>query len=92
MKNLFFKILLAIDIFAIAIYGICSFFITKYDAVQGVMTDGFGRAIVEPPLFFRWYLCIGEWVGLGWFIVDAIGFFISVFVASLLYKKIKETK
>ena len=92
MKRLFFKILLAIDILAIVVYTVCSQFLVKINSVSGVMTDGFGRTIVEPPLFFRWYLCIGEWVGLGWFIVDTIGFWISIYIAYLLYQKIKETK
>lgn len=84
------KILLAIDVLAIAIYGVCSFLIVRYNAVTGVMTDGFGRVIIEPPVFFEWYLCIGEWVGLGWFIVDMIGFWVAVTVATILYKKIKD--
>ena len=92
MKKLIFKILLAIDILAIVIYAVCSFFIVRYDAVAGVMTDGFGRAIIEPPLIFRWYLCIGEWVGLGWWIVDMIGFWTAVFFATFLYNKIKDKK
>ena len=89
MKKLLLKILLAIDVLAIAIYAVCSQFLVRYDAVSGVMTDGFGRTIVEPPIFFKLYLHIGEWVGLGWFIIDTIGFWIAISIAYLLYKKIR---
>lgn len=92
MKKLFFKVLLAIDVLAVAVYAVCSFFIVRYDTVSGAMTDGFGRVIVEPPILLKLYLHIGEWVGLGWFIVDMIGFWVAVYVATILYKKIKDNK
>ncbi len=92
MKKLLLKILLAIDVLAIAIYAVCSQLLVRYDAVSGVMTDGFGRTIVEPPILLKGYLGIGEWVGLGWFIVDNIAFWTAVCVAIILYKKIKDNK
>lgn len=92
MKKLLLKILLAIDVLAIAIYAVLSHFLVKVDSVSGVMTDGFGRVISEPPIFFKWYLCIGEWIGLGWWIVDTIGFWAAVIVAITLYNKIKDSK
>ena len=92
MKTLLFKILLGIDVLAIGIYAVFSQFLVKVDSVTGVMTDGFGRVISEPPFLFKWYLCLGEWVGLGWFIVDMIGFWAAVIVAITLYNKIKNNK
>ena len=92
MKKLLFKILLGIDVLAIVIYAVFSHFLVKVDSVTGVMTDGFGRVISEPPFLFKWYLCLGEWVGLGWFIVDMIGFWAAVIVAITLYNKIKNNK
>ena len=56
MKKLLWKILLAIDVLAIAIYAVCSQFLVCYNNVTGVTTDGFGRAFVEPPIFFKLYL------------------------------------
>lgn len=92
MKKLFFKILLAIDVLAIIIYSIFAHLLTKVDYESGVMTDGFGRLIVEPPLFFRWYLQLGEWVGLKWFIVDTIGFWLAIFIAYSLFSAITDKK
>ena len=83
---------MAVDILAIVVYAVCSFFIVRYDAVAGVMTDGFGRAIIEPPIFFKLYLHIGEWVGLGWWIVDTVGFLVAISVAYVLYEGITEKK
>ena len=92
VKKLLLKIILAIEIFAIIIYSVLAHFIVKVDSVSGVMTDGLGRVIVEPPLFFKWYLQLGEWVGLGWFIIDTIGFGVALFIAYALYEKITDKK
>lgn len=92
MKKLLLKILFAIDVLAIAIYAVCSQLLVSHNTVTGVISDGFGRTLVEPPLFLKLYLHIGEWAGLGWFIVDMIGFWTAVYVATILYKKIKDNK
>ena len=84
MKKIVLKILLAIDVLAIIIHTVLAHFITKVDYASGIVTDGFGRVFVEPPLFFRWYLYIGEWVGLWWFIIDTVGFFVAFSVAIAL--------
>ncbi len=92
VKKLLLKILLAIDVLAIIIGGVCSVIIERYDAVSGFTTDGFGRVLVETPHFVKWYLRIGEWAGLGWHIIDTICFFALLAVADFLYKEITNKK
>ena len=92
VKKIFLKILFGIDVAVIVIYSVCATMLVRTDSATGIMTDGFGRVITEPPFLFRWYLCIGEWVGLGWFIIDTIVFWGLVAVAWLLFNAISEKK
>jgi hypothetical protein len=80
------KILFVLDIIAVAIYSILSYFVVKYDEALDVVTDGLGRVIVEPPIFLQLYLQIDRWVGLGWYIVDIIVFWVGIGIAIKLYK------
>ena len=92
VKKLLLKILLAIDVLAIIIYEVCSWFLVRYNTVTGVTTDGFGRVLTKAPLIFQSQGLMEEWAGLGWFAVDTISSLVLLYIGYLLFKKITDRK
>lgn len=92
MKRLCLKILFVLDVAAIAIGSVLSMFLTKYDSVTGIVTDGFGRVLIKTPWFLRRYVQAEMWAGIGWFAVDTVCFWVLVAVACIVYARLKDTK
>jgi len=61
-----------------------AYFVTKFDPVNKMSYDGFGRLLTESPFFVR--IIFGQerfWAGWSWFIADLIIFWGGVGVAWL---------
>lgn len=92
MRKVFLKFLLGIDILVFAAYLICAEFLISYNAVTGVMSDGFGRELTEAPAIFSVIGLFKDWAGFGWFVVDTTVSFALICIAYLLFKAIRKIK
>lgn len=86
------KILFCIDALAIIGQWVCVCAFRKYDVVEGVVTDGFGRVLTKSPSFWLSMGLPEEWAGLGWTAVDAMCSLVLIGIAYILFESIWSKK
>jgi len=78
------KTLAAIIALALCLTAIRAYFIISVDATNGIVHDGLGRVLTEPPLWAQLFITSEhEWAGLGWHLLDIAWFFGGMFIAYL---------
>lgn len=64
-----------------------AFFIRSVDLETGIVYDGLGRTLSEPPLWASLFISSEHsWAGLGWHLFDIIWFFGGMYTAFNLYE------
>lgn len=77
----------------VAIGAFMAYFMRSVDTQKGIVYDGLGRVLTEPPLWASFLITSeNSWAGLGWHLLDVIWFFGGLFIAFKLYDWSLESK
>ena len=77
----------------VAIAAFMAYFMRSVDTQNGIVYDGLGRILTEPPLWASFLITSeNSWAGLGWHLLDIIWFFGGLFIAFKLYDWGQESK
>ncbi len=70
----------------VAIAAFMAYFYRSVNRQTGIVTDGLGRALTEPPLWAKFFITNDPiWAGFGWHLFDIIWFFGLGYLAFLLF-------
>lgn len=85
MKEYFLKALSAIIAISVIVAALLAFFIVSIDTQLGIIEDGLGRTLTEPPFLASFFVFSNWWPGFLWWILDKIWFFGGLYLAILIY-------
>lgn len=81
------KILAIVVALTVLVVAFLAYFIRSVDVDNGLVYDGLGRLLSQPPVWASIFLTSEHsWAGLGWHVLDIVWFFGGLFIAYKLYE------
>jgi hypothetical protein len=84
----FYRFLGSVAGILVLVASILAYYVKSIDTELGVVYDGLGRVLYEPPWWVRLFITEEPvWAGVGWHLFDIVWFFGGIAIAIWLFNK-----